>query len=192
MILVEFQDVKPSKEKAFEITIVKDEKNNIFRLDDKFFAFIDDIKSKLNFVPMQKNDVNFSSNLNSLNLKKENYSYKIYSKNKVLTTLNPEYFEYSDILNGIYINVDENINSFVNFGTKIKAKSIKIEHINGVRVNVIGYNSGKNDESGIFIRKKDLDKKFSIDKAGNIYRVEFYELNGIKDKFIGMILVEFE
>ncbi|WP_033916585.1 M99 family metallo-carboxypeptidase C-terminal domain-containing protein, partial [Campylobacter sputorum] len=74
----------------------------------------------------------------------------------------------------------------------IKAKSIKIEHINGVRVNVIGYNSGKNDESGIFIRKKDLDKKFSIDKAGNIYRVEFYELNGIKDKFIGMILVEFE
>ncbi|ASM34619.1 purine nucleoside phosphorylase [Campylobacter sputorum subsp. bubulus] len=193
MILVDFKDVKPSKEKAFEITIVKDEKNNIFRLDDKFFAFIDDIKSKLNFVPMQKNDVKFSSNLNSLNLKKENYSYKIYNKNKVLTTLNPEYFEYSDILDGIYINVDENINSFVNFGTKIKAKSIKIEHINGVRVNVIGYNSGKNDESGIFIRKKDLDKKFSIDKAGNIYRVEFYELcKNSKDKFIGMILVEFE
>ena len=36
-----------------------------------------------------------------------------------------------------------------------------------------------------------IKPRFSMDKKGQIYRVEFYEISDEKDKFIGMILVEF-
>ena len=50
-----------------------------------------------------------------------------------------------------------------------------IPKINGVRVNVIGFDYAR-DESGIEIRKKDMQRQFSLDAAGKYFRVEFYEL----------------
>ena len=56
------------------------------------------------------------------------------------------------------------------------------------RVNVIGYKSkNSKNESGIKIKKYQIAKRFSIDKKGQIYRIEFYK----NDKFAGMILVKF-
>ena len=61
-----------------------------------------------------------------------------------------------------------------------------------MRVNVIGYENPSKKETDVKITKKDIQKNFSIDKAGKIFRVEFYEQErGKKDKFLGMFLVEF-
>ena len=60
-----------------------------------------------------------------------------------------------------------------------------------IRANIIGYGTTIVDESGIKITKDMIKSRFSMDKKGQIYRVEFYEISDEKDKFIGMILVEF-
>ena len=58
----------------------------------------------------------------------------------------------------------------------------------GYRVNVIGFKkTGISDESGVKIGQEDIMKRFSVDKSGNIFRVEVYR----DDKFSGMILVNF-
>ena len=48
-------------------------------------------------------------------------------------------------------------------------------------------NKKQKNESGLQIKKKQILKRFSIDKKGQIYRVEFYK----DKKFAGMILVNF-
>lgn len=195
MILVDFGDEEIIKEKPFEITIIdSDNKDTIFRLDGRFFATTNNIRQGINFVPMNKEDINFSSNSDDLHFKAQGDGfYRLYNKNNLISTLSAEYFEYSDILDSVYVDINGKISSNVKLGTKIKAKSIKINPIKGVRANIIGLDSGKKDESGILVRKKDLDKNFSVDTNGNIFRCEFYELvDSKKDKFIGMILVEFE
>ena len=43
------------------------------------------------------------------------------------------------------------------------------------------------NESGIAIRQADIEKRFSVDKNGLIYRIEVYR----EKKFSGMVLVAF-
>ena len=142
--------------------------------------------------------------------------------NRFQARIKPEYFEFSDAFNDFSIIVDEE-QQIVPFASKVRVKKyFQIPKIKGVRVNVIGLDRGK-DESGLKVRKKDMLSQYSLDKAGKIFRVEFYELRAAnlaqqvidknaskiiknapqinhktyekvvkKDKFLGLILVEFE
>ena len=142
--------------------------------------------------------------------------------NRFQARIKPEYFEFSDAFNDFSIIVDDE-QQIVPFASKVRVKKyFQIPKIKGVRVNVIGLDKGK-DESGLKVRKKDMLSQYSLDKAGKIFRVEFYELRTAnlaqqvidknaskiiknapqinhktyekvvkKDKFLGLILVEFE
>ena len=142
--------------------------------------------------------------------------------NRFQARIKPEYFEFSDAFNDFSIIVDDE-QQIVPFASKVRVKKyFQIPKIKGVRVNVIGLDKGK-DESGLKVRKKDMLSQYSLDKAGKMFRVEFYELRAAnlaqqvidknaskviknapqinhktyekvvkKDKFLGLILVEFE
>ncbi|MDD5373724.1 MAG: M99 family metallo-carboxypeptidase C-terminal domain-containing protein [Sulfurimonas sp.] len=59
---------------------------------------------------------------------------------------------------------------------------------NGYRVNIIGFKAKDSvDESGISLKLKDFDKRYSIDANGKVYRVEFYK----NDEFCFMSKVHF-
>ena len=63
-----------------------------------------------------------------------------------------------------------------------------IQPMPGRRVNVIGYRkSGKRNESGLLIHKKEISRKFSVDRQAEKYRVEFYR----QEKYSGMIRIDF-
>jgi hypothetical protein len=65
----------------------------------------------------------------------------------------------------------------------------KVIKNNNYRVNVIGfYKKGKNNESNINIKYRDLNQRYSVDKDKKVYRVEFYN----KNKFCSMIMVHFK
>lgn len=65
--------------------------------------------------------------------------------------------------------------------------SIIIQPVPGFRVNAIGYGRGIADEAGRRLRRADFETRHSVDRAGNIFRVEVY-----KDKKIaGMFLLRF-
>ncbi len=162
--------------------------------DGKFFLALKDPRKQINFVPMPKGaklEYNATNPLAALISAKGGVS--VYYGNRMLTKITPEYFEYSNLVSKVDIKLDGK-DEQVPLGTKIYAdKSIEIVSKKGIRVNVIGYSSNLKSETDVNIGKKDIDRKFSIDKAGKLFRVEFYEesKSGAKDKFIGMFLVEF-
>lgn len=168
---------------------------DIYLFDNKFYLILDKPKNQINYVPIPKNIPLSYTSTNPLIaiIKNSNGSYSIHYGNRILTKLKPINFSYSNITNSAFVVVDGEEKKVL-FGSKIDAKNdIKITKRDNIRVNFIGYGSKPNDESNILIDKKNLKKAFSIDKKGNIFRVEFYESKkNMPDKFIGMFLVEFE
>ncbi len=77
----------------------------------------------------------------------------------------------------------------VKFGSIIDVeKSFLVKDANHYRINVIGYTNKSKIETNIIIKKTQIAKRFSVDKKGQVYRVEYY----IDKKFAGMILVKFK
>ena len=66
--------------------------------------------------------------------------------------------------------------------------SLEVRPCAGYRVNAIGYDSGKDDESGLPLKRALFAERFSVDKGGRIYRVEVYR----GERFCGMFLLHFE
>ncbi|MBT0795002.1 deacylase, partial [Campylobacter lari] len=105
----------------------------------------------------------------------EKNSFYIQYGNRFQTRLYPEYLEFSSPFNKVTLQVDGN-ETVVNFGTKLQVKeNFLVPRIKGARVNIIGFDHGR-DESNILVSKKNMQKPYSLDMAGKIYRVEFYEL----------------
>lgn len=150
-------------------------------------------KSRLGYIPLSNDgELEFDCDNALVALTKNKDGYNIHYGNKIVTRFTPQFFEYSNLINEIEIRIDEREPEFVILGQKISAKnSFEIIKRDGVRTNIIGYGTIPVDESGIKISKDMIKSRFSMDKDESIYRVEFYEETDSKDKFIGMILVEF-
>jgi len=77
----------------------------------------------------------------------------------------------------------------VSFGSIIPVgKQFRINNQKGYRINVVGFTKpGYSNDGNFQIRYNQLKKSYSIDNAGQIYRVEVYR----KERFSGMVLVDF-
>nr|WP_057042689.1 M99 family carboxypeptidase catalytic domain-containing protein [Campylobacter jejuni] len=191
--------------------------------NDRILLSLKNPRKVINYVPFPVNkELNYNTSNELTAVIAEGNSFYIQYGNRFQTRLYPEYLEFSDAFNEVTFQVDGN-ETTVPFGTKVKVKeNFLIPKIANVRVNIIGFDHGK-DESGILVHKKNMQTQYSLDMAGKIYRVEFYELRGAnlqqlleantnskliknaknldlntlkvarsKDKFLGSILVEFE
>lgn len=191
--------------------------------DDRILLSLKNPRKTIKYLPFPVNkELNYNTSNELTAVIADGSSFFVQYGNRFQTRIYPEYLEFSDPFDEVAIKVDQK-DLIVHFGTKVKVKeNFLIPSIKGVRVNIIGFDHGK-DESNIFIHKKDMQQAYSLDMAGKIYRVEFYELrwanlqqlleNTIdaklikktknldpsilksaktKDKFIGSILVEFE
>lgn len=158
---------------------------------DKFMFYSP--KSSLGYIPLPSDGrLELDCDNALVALTKNKNVYNIHYGNQIVTKFTPEYFEYSNLIDEARIIIDDNEPKIMKLGQKIEVKNnFEIIQKDGVRVNVIGYGTTKKDESGIKISKNMIKKRFSMDKNGQIYRVEFYDNTSSKDKFIGMILVEF-
>ncbi|BDR27446.1 M99 family carboxypeptidase catalytic domain-containing protein [Helicobacter suis] len=111
--------------------------------------------------------------------------------NKLMTRLTPLYLNFDHSLRNIQIEVDGQIKTATPASILEVKEAFKVLPKEGYRVNVIGFslNDGKKlpNEVGVSIAYKDLEKKFSIDRQGKIYRIEIYKNNA----FSGMVLVRF-
>ena len=77
----------------------------------------------------------------------------------------------------------------VEFGTIVDvSKNFLVKFDENFRVNIIGYTNKRKYETDVSIKKNQIAKRFSVDKNGDIYRVEYYS----DDKFAGMVLVKFK
>ncbi|WP_267524288.1 M99 family carboxypeptidase catalytic domain-containing protein [Campylobacter sp. MG1] len=164
------------------------EKAILVKLDNRFLLYLHNARPVINYIPIKLPfKYNASNELTAIFPNKDKKSFSIQYGNRFQTKLLLEKnVEYSDITDKLELIVDDKeINT--KFAKIIKVKNyFLIKNKENVRINVIGYNT-KGSEYNIKISLKNMQKQYSIDKAGKIYRVEAYE----DKKFIGAILVKF-
>ena len=145
---------------------------------------VKNISKVIRFFPMtQKNPKVKSKNPLVTVVKEKNY-YVLYEGFHRRAVLFPQYFENFCKIKSVNVEID-GVKKEIKIPSIVKVKNY-FKVLSNKRVNVIGYSSKKN-EANVKIIKKDVAKRYSVDKKGNIYRVEIYD----KKSFCGMLLVDF-
>lgn len=158
---------------------------------DRFYLPLEGLRSTIGFVPFKKGgEIEYKSSTPLIVLKKKRRNFELYYGSKKITTLMPEYLEFDNFKGSIPIVID---------GKEVLAEFGKIYEVNNYfnikkgpyRVNAIGYIKNrlnpKESEDSVDICHKNFINRFSIDKAGRVFRVEFYD----KNRFLGMFLIRF-
>ena len=184
---IEYERYFPLKPMAVKDVIDNDIYISFY--DEKIQLPLSKIRSNLRYFPIKKDGtIDFNPSSPLLTVIKKDDGYVIHYGNRRLAVLTPDYFEHENIDKNIDVVIDGK-DFIIPFGSIINVNnSFQIKPIKDLRVNVIGFVHKKNDEAGITVNKKSLLKRFSIDKGGKIFRVEFYK----EDKFVGMVLVNFD
>lgn len=157
---------------------------------NRIFLDMVDVRRSLSYIPIKKDaplDVTPSNPL--IAVLSSNKALQVRYGNRHITHLEPFYTEYDDSRNSLTMQLDAQRQD-VELGSVLTVHdSFKVETLAGYRVNVIGYRrAGSGDDAGVTIRRRDLLQQFSVDRKGQLYRVELYHA----ERFCGMVLVRFE
>ncbi len=180
--------------RRFELTpmVLKDVIDNDISIsfyDDKIKLPLREIRNNLTYFPIKKDgNVQFMASNPLMTVIKDGNLYNIHYGNRRISRLSPDYLEINHELKNVNINIDGKIKE-VEIGSLIHVKDdFLVKPKENIRVNIIGYvNKAQKNEAGLKVAKTNILKRYSIDKKGKIYRVEFYK----DEKFAGMILVKF-
>lgn len=115
--------------------------------------------------------------------------YRIHYGNNRLAFLTPRYVELDKSIAAVDMSIDGRSQE-IPFGTIIPvSRKFTVATHEGYKVNVVGFPKPKNrqDDGHTAIDLQQLNPKYSIDKAGRLYRVEIYR----DERFSGMVLVDF-
>jgi hypothetical protein len=147
-----------------------------------------DIRNIQKYFPIDKNGViKYLPSNPLIKIIKIKNEYIVYYGNRRLTKLQADYAEHLNFNTKVKFIIDGK-EKIVKFGDTVTVKNYFIVKSNKkYRVNVIGFKSKKGLETDIKISKDKFIKRYSIEKNGNIYRVEYYK----GKKFAGMILVKY-
>ena len=157
--------------------------------DDKIKLPLSKIRGFLKYFPIKKDKIiDFKASNPLLTIIKNGNIYSIHYGNRRLSKLKADYQDYDERNCSVKLLVDGKPKD-VEFGDIVEvSKDFLVKYDENFRVNVIGYTNKRKNETGINIKKNNIAKKFSIDKKGYIYRIEYYN----DDKFAGMVLVKFK
>ncbi|MCW9049054.1 MAG: M14/M99 family metallopeptidase [Deltaproteobacteria bacterium] len=138
-------------------------------------------------LPLNKKPV-FNTNNPLISLQPDGQRYRVHYGNNRLAFLQPEYIELDHSIASVPMSID-GLSQQISFGSIIPVtEEFKVNVKDGYRVNVIGFaRPGQPDDGHVKIRHSQLNRKYSIDKSGLLYRVEIYR----QERFSGMVLVDF-
>ncbi len=157
--------------------------------DEKLNYVIDNARRTINYVPLEQDaEIEYRSNNPLVAVTKNNNRIKVRYGNNSITSLRPDYFPYESSISSINMTIDGKDHQ-VKLGNIVHVdKEFIVNAEEGYRINVIGWKDPNiRNESGVVINKEKIRQRFSLDRAGNLYRVEIY-----RDKyFSGMVLVHF-
>ena len=156
---------------------------------NKLLLELSKVRSSIKYVPLQKDTkLDFIANNPLLAIKDHGGNFRINYGNRRITNIHPQYFEYDTSLDSVTIESNGALQQ-VPMGNMIEVnKDFTISPEKGYRFNVIGWTKkGVKNEMGHLINQADIKKRYSLDREGNIYRLEVYK----EKKFSGMVLVKF-
>lgn len=149
---------------------------------------LDDIRDKIGFFPVGEKTASYTSDNPLIGIKVAGGAIGLYNGNKKLSFMKTTPLTIDKSLPETDMQIDgKQIKS--KLATTISAKnSFKVMAPDGYRVNIIGFSAGSENENNIEVQKSKIDNKYSVDKSGNIFRVEFYKGKA----YCGNIIVKFE
>lgn len=164
----------------------------VYFSDNRIFLPLDNVRKNINFLPLTRESaqrpITSKPIMAVLPCEKDADLLCVHYGNRLLATIQPAWHKAADELEAVRLLVDGQ-EKLASFGHLIRIKdNFSIIGQPGYRVNAIGVDRGLKDESGILLKRADFDRRFSIDRAGTIYRVEVYR----GKNFAGMFLVSFE
>lgn len=159
--------------------------------ENRVFLPLENVRQTINFLPLPPDCANRAIPskpiMAVLPCREKPEKLCVHYGNRTIALIQPEWREITDELDALRVIVDGE-KKLAPFGQMLDVeKTVKILPERGVRVNAIGYEGKHEDESGRILRKDDFQKRHSIDRAGNIYRIEAYK----GKKFAGMFLLRF-
>jgi hypothetical protein len=169
--------------------------------DNRVYLEMENIRNQVKYFPVsKKRTLDFATWNPLITVVPSNEKLDVFHGNEKLTTLLPQYFDVDEGQQPPKVRflVDDDQIVDADMGQVIHAKKqIRVLPLKGYRANFIGFNRrGVRDESGITIKKDDFTPSYSLNTNGNIFRVEFYRVNGAGakaggEKFAGMINISF-
>jgi len=157
--------------------------------DDKIKLPLSKIRNYLRYFPIKKDqEIEFRASNPLLTIIKKGNEYTIQYGNRRLSRLKADYMDLDAQKTQVEFLVDGKHRN-VTFGDIIEVNdTFMVKNDDKYRVNVIGFSNSIKKETDVDIQRHQIAKRFSIDRSGDIYRVEYYK----KDKFAGMVLVKFK
>ena len=147
------------------------------------------VRRRLGFFPIKQNaPLTFRASNPLLAVVGSGRQLKVRYGNRHVTVLQPQYFDYDSSLDEVLMEID-GVSQVHSLGGTVEVEDeFRVAAIEGYRVNIIGFRrAGRRDESDIDVRLRDIQRRFSVDRAGYMYRVEFYR----GERFCGMVVVRF-
>lgn len=157
---------------------------------NKVFLDLENVRSRVGYVPLRRESpLEFRPSNPLLTMEARQDGYAVFYGNQQLTHLHPQYFEYDYSIDALEMTVD-GVSKRIPFGSIVSVvENFNVAPLPGGRVNVIGYtHPEQEDESGLVIHRHEIMDRFSLDNAGEVYRVEAYK----GERFAGMVLVRFD
>lgn len=181
-----------SYQRDFELNIEELEKivknyGNL-SINNNIILNLSDIKKSLSFIPIKSSTNEFIPSHPLASVNKEGGSFSVLIGGTKVTQLKPQYFQNAqDCPKEFEIEIDGKKVLQHSPSTFFVSDDFKVIESENIRVNVIGYKSSI-DESNVTINLNQLDKRFSVDENGKVYRIEFYKQND----FCSMLMVHFK
>ena len=166
-------------------------------MEDDVSVVFDDIHIKVplknlrniqKYFPIKKDGViHYKSSNPLVKIIKQNNLYTVYYGNRRMTKLEADYLEHQYFDTQLNFEVDGKAVKCKFGDTLLVKKEFLVKQPKQFRVNVIGYKTSSGLETNKHIYRNNFIKRYSLEKHGKIYRVEFYK----DKKFVGMILVKY-
>ena len=157
--------------------------------DRRLFFELAGARRSLRFVPLKKGgELNFEASSPLVAIVNAGDGYRVSYGNRRVTRLHPQFFDYDASVDGVKIWVD-GVSAYAPVGSVLDVRErFMVEAPGDIRVNVIGWRrKGVDNEAGQEIRRKEIARRFSVDRKARVFRVELYR----GDRFSGMVLVRF-
>ena len=159
--------------------------------ENRVFLPLEDVRPAINYLPLPKGSparaVTSKPIMAVLPCRDRDRELCIHYGNRTITLIKPDWREMDHSLEAVRVTVDGR-EEVVPFGRVLDvAETVCVHPQEGFRVNAIGFDSGRRDESGLPLRRKDFAPRFSVDRGGTLFRVEVYK----NQSFAGLFLLRF-
>ena len=146
------------------------------KINDNITLNLSGLRRNLRFMPLLKDNNNFIFSHPLGGVQKVKNGYELYIGHKKISTLQQDIFPMRCKIESMSVKLDgKSVES--KFGETLEfSKNFLVESKKGARVNVIGYSKkGVRSEDNLLLSAADIDKNYSLDSKGKIFRVEVYE-----------------